>query len=116
EENGHNWCLRAYPSLEGLQPMVMPSNAPKVRKGFECRWEECADARAARTRIGGKPTEIQAEPGWDYRKHPGAPAFCLQINSEEKVGLAWGDAGMLYLARGTSAGCQDQWFLDIQFF
>jgi uncharacterized protein YwqG len=116
EENGDNWCLRAYKSLDGLTPLAAPPEAPKIKKGFECRWEEITDAKAARTKIGGSGSYIQSEPWWDYRAHPSAPAYCLQINSEEKVGLAWGDAGTVYLARGTADGCQDQWFLDIQFF
>jgi hypothetical protein len=115
EENGDNWCLRAYRTLDGLTPIDAPSNAPKIRKGFECRWEE-APANAIRTKIGGRGNYIQSEPWWDYRAHPAAPAYCLQINSEEKVGLGWGDSGTLYIARGTTTGCADQWFLDIQFF
>jgi hypothetical protein len=116
EENGGNWCLRAYKSLDGLGPIVAPGDAPRIKKGFECRWEESSDAKAARTKIGGSGSYIQSEPWWEYRAHASAPVYCLQINSEEKVGLAWGDAGTLYIARGTASGCEDQWFLDIQFF
>ena len=116
EENGNNWCLRAYKSLDGLSPMVAPPDAPKVKKGFECRWEESTDAKIARTKIGGSATHIQSEPWWEYRAHPAAPVYCLQINSEEKVGLGWGDSGTLYIARGTASGSEDDWFLDIQFF
>jgi len=54
--------------------------------------------------------------GTEYRAHLSAPAYCLQINSEEKAGLGWGDSGTLYIARGTAGGCEDQWFLDIQSF
>ncbi len=116
EENGGNWMLRAYRSLDGLTPMPVPPDAPKVRKGFECRWEESTEAKAARTKIGGSGSYIQSEPWWEYRAHPAAPAYCLQINSEEKVGLGWGDSGTLYIARGTASGSEDQWFLDIQFY
>lgn len=116
EENGRNWLLRAHKSLDGLTPMAASPDAPKIRKGFECRREESADTKAARTRMGGSGSYIQSEPWWDYRAHPGAPAYCLQINSEEKAGLAWGDAGTLFIARGTAPGCEDQWFLDIQFY
>jgi hypothetical protein len=115
EENGGNWCLRAYRSLEGLAPLPTRQDAPKVKKGFECHWEE-GPSNAARTKIGGRGSYIQSEPWWGYRAHRSTPTYCLQINSEEKVGLGWGDSGTLYIARGTAAGCEDQWFLDIQFF
>ena len=116
EENGHNWCLRAYRSLEGLVPVNAPPDAPRVKKGFECQWQESADARAERTKLGGTPSQIQSEPWWQYRAHPAHPAYCLQINSEEKAGIMWGDSGALFLARGTAPGTEDQWFLDIQFY
>jgi hypothetical protein len=115
KENGGNWCLRAYKSLDELVPLSPRPGAPKIRKGFECTWQE-SPANAERTKIGGRGNYIQSEPWWDYRDHPSAPAYCLQINSEEKVGLGWGDSGTLYIARGTTTGCEDQWFLDIQFF
>lgn len=115
EENGHNWMLRAYKSLEGLAPLTPPAGAPKIRKGFECSWQESTDAKAARTKLGGKPTEFQSEPWWDYRAHAAEPEYCLQINSEEKPQVFWGAGGALYIARGTAAGFEDQWFLDIQF-
>jgi uncharacterized protein YwqG len=136
KQNGSDWCLRAYPSLSGLVAIAPPGNAPALKRGFECRWEECDDhpnyddpdrivpdgfddsevelENLARTKIGGYATSIQSEPWWDSEEHPAAPAYCLQINSEEKVGLAWGDAGTVYLARGTADGCRDQWFLDWQ--
>jgi hypothetical protein len=116
DENDGNWCLRAYRSLEGLTPMTAPPDAPRIRKGFECKWEESADAKAARTKIGGSGSYIQSEPWWQYRAHASAPAYCLQINSEEKAGIMWGDSGTLYIARGTAGGCENHWFLDIQFF
>jgi uncharacterized protein YwqG len=116
DENGTNWVLRAYKSLDGLAPLTRPEGAPKVRKGFECRWEESGDAKAARTKIGGKPAEIQSEPWWDYRQHPANPEYCVQINSEEKAGVFFGAGGTVYLARGTAPGCGDKWFLDLQMF
>jgi uncharacterized protein YwqG len=138
EENGNDWCLRAYKSLDGLVPTSAPGDAPKVRKGFECLWEEHEDhpnhddpelavpagsrrprahlENLARTKVGGYASTIQSEPWWGHRPHPSAPRYCLQINSEEKVGLAWGDGGTLYLARGTASGCEDQWYLDWQCF
>ena len=103
---------------------------------FECRWEACDDhpnhddpsvvvpegfddsevelEDAARTKIGGYASTIQSEPWWDYEEHASAPAYCLQISSEDKAGLKWGDGGTLYLARGRAEGCRDLWFLDWQ--
>jgi uncharacterized protein YwqG len=137
-ENGSEWRLRAYKSLDGLVRIPAPGDAPKVKKGFECRWEECADhpnhddsemvipeggreprnlpENVARTKVGGYATTIQSEPWWGYKAHPAEPKFCLQINSEEKVGLIWGDGGAIYVARGTAPECEDQWFLDWQCF
>jgi uncharacterized protein YwqG len=133
-ENGQDWVLRTYTSLEGLTRIAAPGNAPKLKKGFECRWEESEDhpnhddsemvktsgARrprtgfdnVARTKVGGYASTIQSEPWWGYDAHPAEPKFCLQINSEEKAGAIWGDGGTIYLARGTALGCGDRWFLD----
>jgi uncharacterized protein YwqG len=138
KENGNGWCLRAYKSLDGLAPIARPEKAPSVKRGFECRWEACDDYpnhddpdrivpegfdadgievdNVARTKIGGYASSIQSEPWWGYKKHAANPAFCFQINSEEKVGLVWGDGGTIYLARGTAEGHQDKWFLDWQCF
>jgi len=136
KENGQDWRLFAYTSVEGLVPLVRPADAPKLRRGAECRWEVCDDHpnhddpelqalegfdnsdfeldNVARTKIGGYASTVQSEPWWGYSDHPAKPAFCLQITGEEKTGLAWGDGGIVYLARGTAEGCKDQWFLDWQ--
>lgn len=137
-ENGDGWVLRAYKSLDGLVPLIASPNIPKIGKAFECAWEKVEDhpndddaerveipgARTprkgfdnvARSKIGGCASTIQSEPWWDYDSHPAAPRFCLQINSEEKAQLVWGDNGTLYLARGTANGTSEQWFLDWQSF
>jgi len=114
-ENEGNWMLRGYKSLDGLAPLERPQSAPRLRKGFECKWEESTDAKAERTKLGGKPTELQSEPWWDYREHPANPDYCLQINSEEKAHVFWGAGGALYIARGAAPGYEDNWYLDIQF-
>jgi uncharacterized protein YwqG len=137
-ENGTNWQLRAYSSVDGLVRIAAPADAPKVKKGFECRWEECEDhpnhddpemvipagarrprtelENVARTKIGGYASTIQSAPWWGETEHPSDPKYCLQINSEEKAGLFWGEGGTIYLARGTAPGTSDQWFLDWQCF
>ncbi len=136
KDNGKDWNLRAYKSLDGLVPMTAPVKTPSVKRGFECRWEEAVDHpiyddpdlivpdgfdnsdveldHLYRTKIGGYASNIQSAQWWHEDDHPAAPAYCWQINSEEKAGLVWGDGGTIYLARGTAAGCEDQWFLDWQ--
>jgi hypothetical protein len=138
QTNGNDWRLRTYTSLEGLVPLRAPDGAPTVKKGFECRWEASEDhpnhddpdmiipegtrrpraalGNVARTKIGGYVSTIQSEPWWDYSAHPSNPKYCLQGNSEEKVGMVWGDGGIIYLARGTAPGSHDEWFLDWQCF
>ncbi|HLK61935.1 MAG TPA: DUF1963 domain-containing protein [Bryobacteraceae bacterium] len=135
-ENGKDWRLRAYKSLLNLVPLAPPDGAGRLDRGCECQWEECVDYPTAddpemrvpqgyepaelelenlrRTKIGGYPSHIQSELWWDLRAHPANPQFCCQIDSEEKVGLQWGDRGMVYLGRGTAPGCSDRWFLDWQ--
>jgi uncharacterized protein YwqG len=136
EENGTDWCLRAYKSLDGLVPTPAPLWTPKVKKGFECRWEECEDhpnsddpdlvpvpgvrrprsnfENVIRTKAGGYASTLQSEPWWDLKAHACQPKYCFQVNSEEKAGFSWGDGGTAYIARGTAAACQEKWFLDWQ--
>ncbi len=138
KENGENWFLRTYSALNGLVPLAPPKGAPALKRGFECRWEELEDhpnyddpdvvvpdgfdnsevqlENLAHTKIGGYATSIQSEPWWGYEDHSSGPAYALQIMGEEKVGLASGDGGCVYLARGTAAGAENEWFLDWQFF
>lgn len=121
-ESGEDWQVRAYHSLDGLVPLDPPTGSPTLKRGFECSWTSEIDHEAdqedfenlAHTKVGGYATTIQSEPWWDYDDHPAAPEYCVQINSEEKVGLFWGDAGMVYLARGTADGYSGHWFLDWQ--
>jgi len=136
KESGDNWCLRTYSTLTGLSPLARPAEAPRLEHGFECRWEAADDQpnyddpdlvvpegfddsevdleNLTRTKIGGYASSIQSEPWWCTEKHPCAPVYALQINSEEKVGLCWGDAGTVYLARGTAPQAANRWFLDWQ--
>ncbi len=138
QTNGMDWHLRTYVSLDSLVPLPTPDGAPKSKKGFECRWEACDDhpndddpdvimpegmrrpraalENVARTKIGGYVSTIQSEPWWEYSAHPSCPKYCLQIGSEAKAGMVWGDGGMIYLARGTAQGAQNDWFLDWQSF
>ena len=142
-ENGDGWLVRTYDRLEGLQPLVIPPGAT-VPRGFEVRYEVIEDhpvyddpelqvvpgfdqrgvhlENIHRTKIGGYASNIQSEQWWGDADtpeemspgHPSLPRYCFQIASEDKVGLYWGDNGILYFARGTAPGCESQWFLDTQ--
>jgi uncharacterized protein YwqG len=138
DENGSNWCLRAYHSLDGLAPAEPPAGTRLPRRGLECRWEECVDhpdyddpdkvlpdgfddsdvelENVGRTKIGGYASNVQSEPWWCTRVHECAPSYVFQIASEAKAGVAWGDGGFLHFARGTAAGCEGRWFVDWQSF
>lgn len=135
EENNINWSVRAYRTLQRLAPLAVPSGCG-LPVGFECAWSQVSDypkyddpdlivpegfdnseihlENVHRTKIGGYASNIQSEPWWGYRAHPSGPMYCLQIDSEEKAGLVWGDGGTVYIARGTTRGCSDEWFLDWQ--
>ena len=137
-ENGENWRLRTYKSLDGLTALHRPSDAAALKRGFECRWEALEDhpnyddpekvlpegfddsdvdlENLDCTKLGGYASSIQSEPWWGREDHPARPSFCLQVASEEKIGLNLVDGGIVYLARGTAAGCEDRWFLDLQFY
>ena len=128
--------MRTYSSTDGLVTLEPPSHTPALRKGFECKWESVDDypchedpdaqnprdldagelelPNSERTKIGGWPNLIQSELCWQTQDHPAKPVYCLQIASEEKAAVSFGDAGTLYLARGAAPGHEDQWFLDWQ--
>jgi hypothetical protein len=131
-------CIRAYNDLNGLVPLN-PPRAATFPKGFEVGYELAYDIPISSdsvsnneehltpqpsdvnkfthkvcSKIGGYSSDIQYEPFEDGNL--AKPEFCLQINSEMKVGLVWGDSGSLYIARGTAKGYEDKWFFDIQFF
>jgi hypothetical protein len=142
-ENGDGWLVRSYAALEGLRPLAIPAGAT-VPRGFEVRYELAEDhpvyddpelkvvpgfnrngvhlENIHRTKLGGYASNIQSEQWWSYSyppeemlpRHPSEPRYCFQIASEEKVGLNWGDSGILYFARGTVPGCESRWFLDTQ--
>jgi hypothetical protein len=130
EENGMDWVLRAYPSLDTLVPLAGTAG------GMECRWSKVEDYPALddprrivpegfddfgvdveslqRTKIGGWSGNIESPPWWDLEEHPASPQYCFQVASDEKAGIEFGEGGILYLARGTAIGFESQWFLDWQ--
>jgi uncharacterized protein YwqG len=135
KENGFNWVLRTYDSLDYLVPMeILKGNT--FSRGFEGRWETKTDypvfddpeiitpegfdrssddlGNIHHTKIGGYASNIQAEQWWGYENHPSNPTFCFQIDSEDKISLLWGNSSTIYFARGTTEGTKNQWFLDWQ--
>lgn len=144
ERNEGTWCIRAYKSPEGLVSLQPPTPGTS-RKGFECRWELCEEDypvyddpglvpvpgvpedeldelleeaelyNLKRTKIGGWASNIQHPQSWQCPDNA-EPVFCLQINSEEKVGLNWVDSGTIYIARNMEKVGEPEWFLDLQFY
>ena len=47
-------------------------------------------------------------------QHPANPAYCFQIDSEEKVGLNLWDGGVIHIGRGEQDG-QAVWVAETQF-
>jgi hypothetical protein len=132
--NGEGWRLRAYPSLEGLVEVAAPAGL-EGPKPFPVRYERIVDypchddlpagadftdedhdrhPNQSGSKLGGWPSLIQSEIFWaPGNEHPASPAYVFQIDSEEKAGWAWGDAGAGYFGRGTGAH-RDVWTLSWQ--
>jgi uncharacterized protein YwqG len=134
EPNGQNWCIRAYPRIAGLVPLAhrdtgskiksFPMRARVVEHDFPC-WEdvplELSEEIAADNyfdlfentsglKLGGWPTLVQAEIYWaPWNRHPAAPEYVFQIDSENKAHWSWGDGGVGYFGRGTAEGKEDEW-------
>ena len=53
-------------------------------------------------KVGGWPAIIQSEIYWAGKRHPAKPAYVLQIDSDDKTGIIWGDCGVLYIGRGVA--------------
>ena len=133
------WEIRTYSDLADVVAVEGPS--PSRIKPAAVRWEAVVDlpARedAARVlsdevfaeiddefhdlaggpadgfKVGGWPYLVQSEIYWAPRnQHPAEPEYVLQIDSDEKTGLAWGDFGVLYVGRG--AADPSTWALEWQ--
>ena len=67
------------------------------------------------TKLGGWPTLIQSEISWaPMNRHPANPTYCLQIDSEEKVGLNLWDGVVIHIGRGELDG-RVVWVAETQF-
>jgi len=136
--NGDRWLLRAYPSLEGLVPIKSPEEswpvvARSIRwelveadypawdyaisKGYPLTLEDKYDKELESlegTKIGGWPRIVQCDIDWDpYNRYPEKVEYVLQIGSDERVRLAWGDEGFAYIGRGTGE-ISDRWMFAWQ--
>lgn len=135
--NGEGWELRAYSSLENLTEIVEPSHGSHIRP-FPIRWELIEEDYPSHedisialpediddiyydlfevkycSKIGGWPSLIQSEIFWaPFNQHPANLEYAFQIDSEEKAGWMWGDAGVGYFGRGTGQAT-DNWALSWQ--
>ena len=127
------FCIRAYKSLEGLVPLEVPEGCT-FSKGFESSYEvsmdspccddpefeeneeeDCEELHKSFSKIGGYASTIQNYP-FELDHSIAKPEFCMQIVSEEKLNLMWGDSGIFYIFRGTTKGYEDRWFVDCQFY
>lgn len=107
--------IEDYPSYDDEQ-LVLPrdyqleDDLPEEMHGLNIR----------RSKIGGFASTIQHEVqfiaalktvnGWEL---PTQPSFALQLISEEKAQLMWGDNGVLYIGRQPGT---DEWFASCQFY
>lgn len=122
--NGEGWMLRTYSSLSSLVPLEAPEKFAAPR-AFPVRWELVEDfpgwddaphvarveglANVHATKVGGWPSPVQADVSWDAAR----VEYVFQIDSEEKAGWAWGDAGTGYFGRNTGTA-RDTWQLSWQ--
>ncbi len=136
DERG-SWCLRAYPRLAALVPLVSPGSPDGGLKPFQMKpklieedypvyddIEEEIPVELQNTEIfrnvsgfklGGWPSLIQSEIFWaPFNRHPARPEFVFQIDSTAKGNWSWGDSGVGYFGRGTSEGHRNEWILAWQ--
>lgn len=138
EENGSNWCLRAYhriSELVALEPVdsqswikPFPMRPTIVDEDFPCHEdiniemsEDLRDSyyshftNVSGFKLGGWPTLIQSEISWaPYDRHPISPEYVFQIDTTEKGNWMWGDGGVGYFGRGTVSGRTNEWAIDWQ--
>ena len=124
------WEIRTYANLSDVVAVDAPS--PSAVKPFPVRWQalvgdlpawddadrvlsseqraevedgfhDLVPGPADGFKVGGWPTLIQSEISWGLGpQHPAAPEYVLQIDSNEKSGIAWGDNGVMYIGKGTA--------------
>lgn len=138
ENNGSNWCLRAYPCISDLIELEQvdssswikpfPMRPTLVDEDFPCHEdinielpEELRESyyshfnNISGFKLGGWPTLIQSEIYWaPNNEHPAVPEYVFQIDTTEKGNWMWGDGGVGYFGRGTKAGHDNEWTIEWQ--
>lgn len=132
DENGTNWCIRAYKTTDDLVPLsqlkvpspIKPMQMiPEVIEQDFPHWEDCPIPVPARfednyselfpnaegIKFGGWPTLIQGEISWTSATEP---QFAFQVDSVEKARWQWGDNGVAYFGRSEKK--TDQWTFSWQ--
>jgi len=137
-ENGMNWCLRAYHKIHQLVPLAscqtgsplkaFPMRSTVIEEDYPC-WEgapwpvpdEAQDCyhdlfhNTEGLKLGGWPTLCQGDINWGPQLlHPICPEYVFQIDSTVKGNWEWGYWGVGYFGRGTVAGRQDEWAVEWQ--
>jgi Domain of unknown function (DUF1963) len=115
---GENGTLRPFP-IAWQEWLDMPCR-DCVPVELADDWDEWSEARdltrltSDRTKVGGWPSCLQGDVRWSLDEHLVEDAeFVMQIATEEKAGLAWGDDGIAYIARRPGGG-RDDWYLAWQ--
>ncbi len=123
EGKGASWCLRKYPSVDALVPLVAPSHGSTIRDtqvlwsnvtpdspthdllpldlpdNLRDTYYEMNFPRIHATKLGGWPSCVQSEPWWYHQDSDDDFSFAIQIDSESEAGWMWGDSGTAYFAR-----------------
>src|SRR5215213_1190714 len=92
-----------YPDWEDLVEAVDYDRLQELLEGGES--EDVVGASQNGTKLGGWPSLVQSEISWAPNgEHPIAPTYCLQIDTEQRVGLNLWDNGVLHLGLGVENG------------
>lgn len=137
-DNGEGWAVHHAYRLKDVVPLAEPQHDSWVRP---CRlgWEYIPEdypsyddlpddfpehlrgdnyhedfRKIWGTKVGGWPANIQSEVYWaPLNRHPYAPEYVFEIDTEPDRDWGWGCNGTCYFGRGTGAH-RDQWAMSWQ--